>query len=63
MSRSNPNFVDDDTPTLEFEVPDRAGRTEGESGGDDPAHGDVIAADEAAAILLEGASPRGVGKE
>jgi excisionase family DNA binding protein len=98
MSRSNPKFVDDDAPTLEFEVPGRAGHREPQPRGDDPAHGDVVTADEAAAILgvsrwslyaaanrhevphrrlgrrmlfsrralllwLEGASPRGVGKE
>jgi excisionase family DNA binding protein len=98
MSRSNPNFVGDDAPTLEFEVSDRAGRRVRQSGGDYSAHGDVVTADEAAGILavsrwslyaaanrhevphrrlgrrmlfsrralllwLEGASPRGVGKE
>ena len=98
MSRSNQKFVDEDAPTLEFVVPDGAGRTERQSGNDDPARGDAITADEAAAILgvsrwsiyaaanrdevphrrlgrrmlfsrralllwLEGASPRGVGKE
>ncbi len=97
MSRSN-QFVDEDAPTLEFEVAGQGGSTAPPSGADDAARGDVVTADEAAAILgvsrwslyaaanrhevphrrlgrrmlfsrralllwLEGASPRGVGKE
>ncbi len=96
MSRSD-QFVDEDAPTLKFVVPS-VGRREPQSGGDEPAHGDAITADEAATMLgvsrwslyaaanrrevphrrlgrrmlfsrralllwLEGASPRGVGKE
>ena len=97
MRRSN-EFVDEDAPTLEFEVPSETRHPERQTASDCLGPSDAISADEAAAILgvsrwslyaaanrrevphrrlgrrmlfsrralllwLEGASPRGVGKE
>jgi excisionase family DNA binding protein len=50
MSQSN-QFVDEDAPTLEFEVPARAGRREQQAPADVPGQSDVISADEAATML------------
>ena len=97
MSRSN-EFVDEDAPTLTFEVPVGTRHPERQTAPDLLSQSDAISADDAAAILgvsrwslyaaanrheiphrrlgrrmlfsrralllwLEGASPRGVGKE